>query len=204
MQIITEMNENIKINKDPFSLFNEWYSIREKSGTENYNAVALSTAGNDGRISSRMVLLKQYDRNGFVFFTNYGSRKGIQLSQNPKASLLFHWPEQRRQIRIEGEAGKVSDKESDEYFMSRKTGHKLNAIVSSQSTEIPGKKVLIDSYNELVNKYRHNSPERPPYWGGYRLSPDMFEFWEEGENRFHDRIEYRLHGNKWVVSILAP
>ncbi len=215
-----EAKDKQDIHRDPFSLFAEWYAIRESSGEENYNAVALSTAGNSGRVSSRMVLLKGWDSRGFVFFTNYESRKGKQLEQNPYASLLFHWPGQGRQLRIEGLAVKTSTAESDNYFHSRIHGHKLNALASPQSREIPDRRYLIDSYEELLTQYpepveesHHGAkpdsqqklkPDRPPYWGGYRLKPLLFEFWQEGDKRLHDRTEYTMHDSVWHIRRLAP
>ncbi len=189
---------------NPFDFFSDWYDIIEKDARENYNAVALSTSGQKGNVSSRMVLLKKYDERGFVFFSNYESRKGKQLDENPNAALLFYWPEYGRQVRIEGNVKKISDSESDEYFNSRIHGHKINAIASSQSTQIPDRQYLIKRYDELIKEYGNKAPARPYYWGGYRLIPELFEFWQEGENRFHDRIEYRLQVNRWVMRILAP
>lgn len=199
-----EVKDKQDIHTDPFSVFAEWYAIRENSGKENYNAMALSTAGNDGRVSSRMVLLKRWDKRGFVFFSNYESRKGIQLEQNPYASLLFHWPGQRRQLRIEGLVTKTSRDESDDYFHSRKHSHKINALASPQSREIPDRHFLIDRYEELLDSYRNKKPARPIYWGGYRLKPLLFEFWQEGDNRLHDRTEYALHDSLWHIRRLAP
>ncbi len=199
-----ETSDNNNIHPDPFLLFTEWYALRESSGEENYNAMALSTAGNDGRVSSRMVLLKGWDSRGFVFFTNYKSRKGIQLEQNPFASLLFHWPGQGRQLRIEGTVTETSPEESDNYFHSRIHGHKINAMVSPQSREIPGRRHLIDRYKDLLASYQESEPARPPYWGGYRLKPLLFEFWQEGDNRLHNRTEYTLRYSAWHIRRLAP
>ena len=189
---------------DPVKHFNEWYNIRERSGIENYNAVALSSSDIDRRVSSRIVLLKKHSADGFVFYTNYESRKGHQLSSNPFASLLFYWPEQRRQVRIEGRVVRTGTKDSDDYFNSRIHGHKLNAIASRQSSQIPDKQYLVKRYEELAEKYRDIEPPRPEYWGGFMLIPELFEFWQEGKNRFHDRIEYRRQGGKWVKRRLAP
>ncbi|MBN1388867.1 MAG: pyridoxamine 5'-phosphate oxidase [Bacteroidales bacterium] len=199
-----ELRNISNTKKDPFNQFSLWYNIIRKENRDNYNGLALSTAGVDGRVSSRMVLLKKYDKKGFVFFTNYGSRKGLHLSQNPYASMLFYWPEHGRQVRIEGRTEKVSKKESDEYFNTRIQGHKLNALASDQSTEIPDRQYLLDRYNEMASMYHDTPPTRPDHWGGYRLVPDLFEFWEEGENRLHDRLEYRLLNGRWVIRRLAP
>mgnify|MGYP006282413343 CR=1 FL=1 len=189
---------------NPFDFFSDWYATIEKDARDNYNAVALSTSGQNGNVSARMLLLKNYDERGFVFFSNYESRKGKQLDENPNAALLFYWPEYGRQVRIEGTVEKISASESDEYFDSRIHGHKINAIASSQSTQIPDRQYLIKRYDELTKEYGNKAPSRPDYWGGYRLIPELFEFWQEGENRFHDRLEYRLQGNRWVMRILAP
>ena len=199
-----ELSDFSNISDNPFVQFSKWYSPIENEGRENHNAIALSTAGKDGRVSSRMVLLKKYGEEGFTFFTNYNSRKGIQLSENPYASILFYWPDYGRQVRVEGRVVKISHKESDDYFNSRIHGHKLNALASNQSTEIPGRQYLIDRQNELEEKYRDQSPSRPAYWGGFRLIPDRVEFWEEGEHRFHNRLEYRLEDGKWLTRRLAP
>lgn len=190
--------------KDPFIHFSGWYGIVEKENKPNYNALALSSSDGQGRVSSRMVLLKHYDSEGFVFFSNYESRKGRQLSRNPFASMLFYWPEHGRQVRIEGRVMKVSRKESDDYFNSRIPGHRINALISDQSTEIPGRQYLIGRYDKAASVYREKPPRRPAYWGGYRLVPDLFEFWQEGENRLHDRMEYRLEDEVWIKRRLAP
>lgn len=192
------------MSDDPFVQFSKWYSPIENNGSENHNAIALSTADKNGRVSSRMVLLKKYGEDGFTFFTNYNSRKGIQLSENPYASILFYWPEYGRQVRVEGRVVKTGKKESDDYFNSRIHGHKLNALASDQSREIPGRQYLIDRQSDLEGKYRDRPVSRPYHWGGYRLKPELFEFWQEGANRFHDRIEYRLQGGRWVTRRLAP
>jgi pyridoxamine 5'-phosphate oxidase len=190
--------------KDPFIHFSGWYGIIEKENKPNYNALALSTTDGSGRVSSRMVLLKDYDSHGFVFYSNYQSRKGRQLAGNPFASMLFYWPGHGRQVRIEGSVMKLSAEESDDYFNSRIPGHKINALISNQSTEIPGRQYLIDRYEKAALEYRDRPPGRPAYWGGYRLIPDLFEFWQEGENRLHDRMEYRLVDGSWLKRRLAP
>jgi len=204
IQIIMDQEGISVISENPFIQFTQWYRIIRESGREDYNAAALSTCGMKGRVSSRMVLLKKFDTSGFVFFTNYESRKGLDIYRNPFAALLFYWPEQGRQLRIEGQVLKVSRKESDEYFHSRIPGHKINAIASPQSTEIPGRAFLRERYKELAARYSVNEPERPGYWGGYRLEPDLFEFWQEGSNRLHDRLEYSLQDSKWKIRRLAP
>lgn len=199
-----EAPEFLNAEVDPFAIFTKWYGIIEAGGRENYNAVALSSCGGDGRVASRMVLLKRYDSRGFVFFTNYGSKKGHHFAQNPYASMLFYWPEQGRQVRIEGWVEKVSREESDDYYNSRIHGHKLNAHASEQSRAIAGREALVQRYRELVEKYADKAPPRPADWGGYRLVPQLFEFWQEGENRLHDRMEYLLRDGLWIKRRLAP
>ena len=199
-----ELKNISKTGMDPFRHFSRWYDIIKEENRDNYNAFTLSTADIDGKVSSRMVLLKKFDIRGFVFFTNYMSSKGKQLSRNPYASMLFYWPEHGKQVRIEGYAEKITEKESDDYFNSRIHGHKLNALASDQSAEIPDRQYLTDRYEAQISRYLDKQPTRPVHWGGYRLVPDLFEFWEEGENRLHDRIEYRLEGDKWVIRRLAP
>ena len=187
---------------DPVNQFGIWFEEVLNNKKPNSNAVALSTSSAGGRISSRMVLLKAYDRSGFVFFSNYESRKGEQMRTNPVASLLFYWPEMGRQVRVEGKIKKTSARESDEYFESRTPGHQLNAIISRQSKEIPDLESLVLASEKI--RIKQQKIIRPKHWGGYRLVPDLFEFWQEGEDRFHDRIEYRLSGSKWIMRRLAP
>jgi pyridoxamine-phosphate oxidase len=189
---------------DPFDLFSEWYSKIEKTGRENYNAVALSTSSPTGSVSSRIVLLKDFNHDGFVFFTNYNSRKGRQITSNPHGAMLFYWPDYKRQVRIEGSVHSVSPEESDRYFNSRSRGHKFNALVSNQSSPLESRELLLQQRDEIAAVYKGTEPVRPEWWGGYRLIPDMFEFWQEGEERFHDRIEYRPGAGGWKTGRLYP
>jgi pyridoxamine-phosphate oxidase len=189
---------------DPFEQFNELYKVFVEGNSTNYNAMTLASSSAKGRVSARIVLLKYYNKDGFVFYTNYLSKKGVQINENRNAALLFYWPELGRQIRIEGEAEKVSPEESDEYFSSRIKGHQINALVSKQSKEIPNRDSLIKNFNKLIQKYKNADPVRPLEWGGYRLKPSLFEFWQESENRLNDRIEYRLIKGKWQIRQLAP
>ena len=189
---------------DPFDKFQRWYSQVYSAETENSNAMVLSTATRQGRVSSRVVLLKQYDREGFVFFTNYNSRKGKDLSSNIYASLLFHWPDKRRQVRIEGVVERTTEAESDNYFNSRIKGHKINAIVSDQSSPVESPEAYLLKQESAEKYYNDRDPERPPHWGGFRLVPDRFEFWEEGKNRFHTRIEFLHEVSGWTKRQLQP
>ncbi len=189
---------------DPFDLFYKWYLPVIDSGRENSNAVVLSSSSKTGRVSSRVVLIKEYGRDGFVFFTNYESRKGRQLTENHMASLLFYWPDTARQIRIEGSVEKTTDSESDKYFDSRIHGHKINAMVSEQSRPIESIEAYKKKMLSAIEFYKDKGPERPMHWGGFRLVPDRIEFWEEGKDRFHNRLEFLYDGEEWVSRRLQP
>jgi pyridoxamine-phosphate oxidase len=189
---------------DPFLQFRNWFEERASSFKGEIFAAALSTADRDYRISTRMVLVKEFGETGFVFYTNYESRKGIQLTENPVAALLYFWPELKRQVRIEGTIEKVAPEISDKYFQTRPRESQLSAIASNQSKVIPGKKYLMDRVDSMSEYYRDKVIPRPANWGGFCLMPDWFEFWQEGENRLHDRISYTLTANSWKISRLAP
>ena len=192
------------VSTDPFEQFKIWYKPVTETGEKYYNAVALSTASPGGQVSSRIVLLKDFNSRGFVFYTNFNSRKGLQIKSNPNAAMLFYWPLFKQQVRIEGEIIKVMEEEADKYFNSRPIGHKLNALVSRQSSRIDNRKSLIKSLEELKVEYQDQEPVRPEYWGGYRLVPKMFEFWQEGLDRFHDRIVYETADGAWEIYRLSP
>ncbi|KAM1014172.1 hypothetical protein ACFX13_044847 [Malus domestica] len=198
-----------QVEADPFDQFRKWFNDVVAAGLREPNAMALSTAAKNGKISSRMVLLKGFDKNGFVWYTNYESRKAHELSGNPHASLLFYWDSLNRQVRVEGSVQKVSDEESDQYFHSRPRGSQIGAIVSKQSTVVPGRHVLYDQYKELEEKFSDGSLiPKPKNWGGYRLKPEMFEFWQGQKSRLHDRLRYspeEINGQKvWKIERLAP
>jgi pyridoxamine 5'-phosphate oxidase len=199
MQLIKERDQN----RDPIELFQVWNQEMLENPSGDSAAMVLSTAAADGVVSSRVVLLKDFGPEGFVFYTNYLSRKAIQLAENRHASLLFYWPNQHQQIRIEGIVEKVSPEESDNYFAERPAGSQLGAWASEQSSEISSRQELDDRFSEFKVRFGNKIP-RPPHWGGFLLRPDLFEFWQEGDNRMHDRIEFRRRGGEWTTRRLAP
>ncbi|KAK3030168.1 hypothetical protein RJ639_039645, partial [Escallonia herrerae] len=177
-----------EVEADPFDQFRKWFHNAVAVGLKEPNAMALSTSGKDGKLSSRMVLLKGVDKDGFVWYTNYESRKARELSENPCASLLFYWDGLNRQVRVEGSVQKVSGEESEQYFHSRPRGSQIGALASKQSSVIAGRDVLRQEYKELEAKFSHGSSiPKPKHWGGYRLKPVFFEFWQGQESRLHDR-----------------
>ncbi len=203
MTNIEDFSENT-VNLNPFIQFKVWYSEHLISGVAIPDSVSLGTSTKNGQVSVRSVLLKQIDDAGFVFFTNYKSRKGVQLSSNPRAAMLFYWPESGRQVRIEGVTEKVTEEESESYFKTRPRESQLSAWASEQSTIIPDRQYLYDRYNFYKNKYLEKPVARPVHWGGFRLIPEWFEFWQNGEFRLHDRITYKKNKGLWVIERLAP
>ena len=192
------------VDNDPFLQFEKWFSVRLDTRIKNPNAFSLATSSLDGSVTVRTVLLKEYDNRGFVFFTNYLSKKGKQLSENPRAAMLFYWPEKGRQIRIEGKAKKIPPQQSSMYFSSRPRESRIGAWVSEQSAPIPGKEYLVAKFEDLRDKYKGKNIPLPPFWGGYRIVPYLFEFWQEGKNRLHDRIIYIRSESGWTIKRLAP
>ncbi len=187
----------------PLALFSSWYAeaAREVRLVE---AVALATASANARPSVRMVLLKEFARDGFVFHTNYESRKGAELAENPYAAMLFYWDPFGRQVRIEGRIETLSVEDSDAYFASRPRGSQLGALASAQSRPIADRQLLDDRVAELDRRFASAAVARPPYWGGYRLLPDSFEFWQNREDRLHDRLCFTVAGDGWQMTRLQP
>lgn len=191
------------VNKDPFLQFNKWFSDSLKCGFLDPNAMTLATASKNGKPSARVVLLKGFDEKGFVFYTNYKSRKGKELEQNPNGCLLFYWDKLDRQIRIEGTIVKTSKEESMQYFSTRPYKSRLGAWASDQSSVIESRNVIVREFIKYLLKFGKNVP-LPDFWGGYRLIPEVFEFWQGRPNRLHDRVQYTLHKKTWKIERLAP
>ncbi len=189
---------------DPFQLFGVWLEEAINGKVNEPTAMTLATASPEGFPSARIVLLKSFSPNGFLFFTNYQSRKGRELEANPKASLLFFWPELERQIRVEGIVSRTSIAVSDQYFMSRPFESRISAAVSPQSEPVPNRSALEELWLQKASKTSEKELVRPQYWGGYSLVPQQIEFWQGRPNRFHDRILFCKDNQEWKISRLAP
>ena len=190
--------------RDPFRQFEKWFAEAEAAKIAEPNAMTLATATRDGRPSARTVLLKGIDGRGFVFYSNYESRKGRELDAHPHASLVFPWIAMERQIVVEGSVTKVAREESEAYFHSRPHASQLGAWVSAQSSIIADRRVLEDSLKALEKKYAGQEVPLPPNWGGWRLAPETVEFWQGRRNRLHDRLRYRRQKDGWTIERLAP
>ncbi len=198
------------VDADPFRQFDLWIRQAVDAGVPEPTAMTLATVDQSGQPSARVVLLKGADASGFSLFTNYLSRKGQDLAVNPRAALLFHWVELERQVRIEGRIDRLSESESDAYFAQRPLGSRIGAWASPQSEVIADRSVLEQRYTEVAGRHG-DRPGRPEHWGGYRLVPEAFEFWQGRPSRLHDRIRYRRDGVKapdgssgWLIDRLAP
>lgn len=190
---------------DPISMFHLWFNEAVNSQIDEPNAMTLATADAEGAPSARIVLLKGISQGGFVFFTNYISRKGMEISENPKAALLFFWKELERQVRITGILTKISRAESKEYFDSRPFESKIGALVSNQSEKISSRSELEKKFASAIKMYEGKEVPLPDFWGGYRLNPESFEFWQGRPSRLHDRIFYsKSDSGDWVISRLSP
>ncbi|AFZ47086.1 Pyridoxamine 5'-phosphate oxidase [Cyanobacterium stanieri PCC 7202] len=189
---------------NPFAQFHLWLEETINAQQKEPNAMTIATINKDGKPSARIVLLKNLDERGFVFFTNYDSQKGQDLTANPYASLVFWWGELERQVRIEGEVEKITPTESDEYFNVRPQGSKLGAWASPQSQVIPNRDVLDNNLKNLEEEYQGKTVPRPHHWGGFRVIPHKIEFWQGRANRLHDRLCYTLKDNQWIIERLAP
>ncbi|MBA4197214.1 MAG: pyridoxamine 5'-phosphate oxidase [Chitinophaga sp.] len=199
LQTLTEAD----VASNPFTQFTKWWNEAIESKIEEVNAFTLATISKENKPSARIVLLKGYNENGFVFFTNYNSNKGNNLAVNPNAAMLFFWKELERQVRIEGTAEKISEKESEEYFHSRPIGSQIGAWASPQSKVIANRSILEANETQYKQQFGENVP-KPPHWGGYIIKPVLFEFWQGRSSRLHDRIQYTSENNNWKIERLAP
>ncbi len=199
-----ELDEK-EVMSSPFQQFNIWWDDVLRSDIDEPNAMVLATADAKGVVEARTVLLKGFDEQGFVFFTNYHSTKGTHLAENPHCSLLFFWKELERQVRITGKAYKISSEETSSYFLSRPEGSRVGAWASPQSKIVPDKKWLEDQFEFFTRKFSDGNIDCPAHWGGYRVVAEKIEFWQGRPNRMHDRIQYRRENNEsWIIERLAP
>ncbi len=199
-----ETLDEANVNSNPILQFEKWFNEAVDADVNEPNAMTVCTTTKEGKPSARIILLRNFNENGFVFYTNYTSRKGTEIEENPNCALLFFWPELERQVRIEGILKKQTAEESDLYFNTRPRGSKLSAWTSEQSKVISSREVLNKQYEKLSEKYPDENVPRPPYWGGYELKPISIEFWQGRQNRLHDRILYTNENNNWKIERLAP
>ncbi len=203
-EYLSEPLTDSSVDRDPMAQFGNWFQEILRVEQPDPEAMTLSTATPDGRVSGRVVLLKGFDEQGFVFFSNYQSRKGNEIESNPYAALTFYWFSLNRQVRIEGRVERVSARESAEYFQTRPYGSQLGAWASPQSREIQSREMLETRLAEIDQRFKAEQIFCPPFWGGYRVRPLALEFWQGRENRLHDRILYTLNEGHWRITRLAP
>ena len=190
---------------NPVDLFKKWFAVAEKSEINDPNALSVATSSKEGIPSVRMVLLKGLSDKGFVFYTNFNSKKGSDLKSNPNASMCFHWKSLRRQVRVTGKVSVVENEEADKYFSSRKYGSKISAWASSQSKQMKNRDEFLNKIKEYQKKFpKEKDVPRPPHWSGWRLLPEEIEFWLDGEGRIHERLIYIKENEKWIKKLLYP
>jgi pyridoxamine 5'-phosphate oxidase len=199
----SELTEEL-INPDPFRQLEDWLKSAIKEGNPEPTAMVLSTVDEKGYPDSRVVLLKEVNSKGLVFFTNYNSKKGRQITANPNVALNFFWSETERQVRIKGVAERISEESSADYFKSRPTDSQLGAWASPQSQIIENRQVLEENVTLYQQYFQERQITKPPHWGGFLIRPEYFEFWQGRSNRLHDRFEFCLSGNEWIINRLAP
>lgn len=192
------------VEKDPLIQFRIWFNEYLGKKPLNPDAVILATSSSRGQVSVRTVYMKNTEKNGFTFYTNINSRKAMHLSANPRAALLFYWPENERQVRVEGSVELLSDEDTSAYFAGRPRGSQLGAWASQQSSIIPDRRHLESRFELFSQLFNEKPVEKPPYWGGYRIIPSWFEFWQSREHRLHDRITYTKRKDLWIIERLAP
>lgn len=204
-EYMNQILDESDMEKSPFKQFEKWIEQALDAELTEATAMTLATASSDGVPTARIVLLKEYDENGFVFYTNYDSRKGEQIEQNPQVCLLFYWVALERQVVIEGDISKIDRKTSEKYFHSRPVDSQLGALASKQSKPVESREQLENEFFELKKKYANDTVPTPEYWGGYRVNPHRIEFWQGRRSRMHDRIEYRKkQSGKWKIQRLYP
>ena len=192
------------VDPDPFRQLRAWYDAAVRDGVRQPDAMTLATATRDGRVSARMVLLRGIDDDGLVFFTNYDSRKGRELVENPRAALILHWREQDRQVRIEGTVARTDPQRADDYWAARPFGSRVSAYISPQSEVVADRAELERDAAEAATRFADGVVPRPESWGGYVVRPDVFEFWQSRADRLHDRVRYRRERDGWMIERLAP